>query len=1057
MTHVPRTTQHALWLTVLLFVLAACAAPSPAPTLPPSTVPALTPAASPSLVPSVAPTLIPDRPILDPALLPAFDTTIDLGTRGTTDDWQLQHAIVLDEKNQRVYVSTSMSKTVVLDAETLTPIGEIEAGGSVAILPERDKLYIGVPGHIHYDGVTPNVPAELRVYDASTLALRRSALFSDTSALPPLAVPDRQTGQVYVVHQGVYIADADSLEITGNLSGTLPMPGTYGYSLFAVDAALDPVRQRLFVSLNNGVPGSNNGNILYVYDLTNGELINQDYERSVLSLVVDASTGAAYVPRSYMSGAAIVQYDAQGGVLRRLDGASGKVQIDATHERVYTIGSYPARFVVFDRDLNYAGEVVVEQSPNVIDFAIDEQRDRVLVLTSGGRLQVWRGHGRALRDQPPLAEPPRGAVQWIAPSPDFERDGLMLAAFSPDEYGSGFGTLFASRADGQPWQMVGGLPLTNTAATVAFSPDFANDRTLFVGLATYYGGSGVYRSVDGGQTWQAASRGLTDLAINRLAISPDFKADRTIFAAGARGGLYRSTDGGDSWVSLADRYRTEPNASAALTTLVLSPNFARDGRVLIGHMSGLGGTWLSRDRGETWTKVLAESATRAAFLADGQTVYAVLSSNSVMRSDDGGETWTAASDGLDVSQGALFDLVTGADFALLWVKVYAQPTRLFYRPIKDQPWQAVGSADQPLGDAFALANGDTLFTGNNRGEVQRYAVGDLASKLMPSRRVPDLAVQAIVIARSSAGNETLIGGGSFGVWSSFDLDHWTDTQFADRHTVNVPQIVASPVYDQDTTVFATMGQGLYRSQGKPWRWELLPIDSSSPIGSLAISPNFAANRTLLAAGDYRAPKLLTSTDAGDTWSPVTAPIAITQSVTMRVAIGPDEVWWVWIDYDGLYRSADRGQTWAQAISRPDAMAQSLVFSPDYARDGTIWLGLLYGTIYKTQDFGQSWAAAPSGLPVEPVWTRSMVFSPDFARDRTIYLGTDNGLFRSSDAGATWVQIDAGLPPPKTGQQVITTVAISPAFATDNTLLVATLDGGLSISRDRGATWSFVDQ
>ncbi len=835
------------------------------------------------------------------------------------------------------------------------------------------------------------------------------------------------------------------------------MPGTYSYSLFAVDAAIDSTRQRLFVSLNNGVPGSNNGNILYVYDLTTGQLINQDYERSISSLALDRATGTAFAPRSYMSSLAIVKYDAQGGALRRLDGAGGKIKIDPIHNRVYALSFYPSRFVVFDRDLNYGGEVAIDQAAGLVDFAVDAPRDRLLVLTSGGHLHVWRGHGRALRDQPPLAAPSRGAVQWLAPSPDFAHDRLVLAAFSADEYGSGFGTMFANRADDQTWQLVAGLPVTNTAAALVFSPDFANDRTLFVGLSTYYGGSGVYRSTDGAQTWQAVSHGLTDLAINRLAISPDFKADRTLFAAGARGGLYRSTDGGDSWVSLADRYRTEPNSSAALTTLALSPNFARDGRVLIGHMSGLGGTWLSRDRGETWHKVLAESATGAAYLADGQTVYATLSSGSVARSDDGGETWTAASDGLAVSAGALLDLLAGPDFALLAVKSYEQPARLFYRPVKDLPWHEVGAADQPFGSTFALAADGSLFTGNIRGQVQRFVVKDLASRLPPSRRVPDLEVQSIVIARTGAGNETLIGGGSFGVWSSFDLDNWFDTQFADRHTLNFPQVIASPAYDQDATLFATLGQGVYRSRGKPWRWELLPIDSNTPIGSLAISPNFAANQTLLAAGDYRAPQIFASADAGDTWLAVASPLAITQTVALRVAIGPDEVWWAWADYVGLFRSTDRGQAWTQVIAREDATAQSIVFSPDYARDGVIWIGLLYGTIYKSADFGQTWTAAPSGLPLAPVWTRSLEFSPDFARDRTIYLGTDNGLFRSADAGATWAQIDAGLPVPQTGQQIITAVAISPAFATDHTLLVATQDGGLSISRDRGATWSFVDQ
>ena len=487
--------------------------PAVAPSLAPAVSPSLTPAVSPSLTPSVAPSLTPAvAPSLAPVLLPALDKIIDLGTRGKTDDWQLIHPIALDEQNQRLYVSTSVSKTVVLDAETLTLIAELDVGGAVAVLPELDKLYIGVPGAIYYDGRQPNVPAELRVYDASMLAFRRSVTFSDTSALPPLAVPDPQTNRVYIVHQGVTIADADSLEITGHLSGTRPAlpPGEYGYSLFAVDAAIDAARQRLFVSLNNGVPGSNNGNILYVYDLSNGQLINQDVERSVINLGLDPSTGMAFVPRSYLSGAAIVKYDAQGRPVRRLDGVGGQALIDPAHDRVYGLNSYPPRFVVFDRDLNYGGEIAIDPLAGLIDFALDTQRDRLFVLTSGGRLQVLRGHGRALSDQPPVSPPPRGATQWIVPSPDFARDRLALAAFSSDEYVSGMGTLFATRDDGQTWQMVTGLPDLNTVATLAFSPDFARDRTLFAGFSPYYGGSGVYRSTDGGQTWQPASRGLTE-------------------------------------------------------------------------------------------------------------------------------------------------------------------------------------------------------------------------------------------------------------------------------------------------------------------------------------------------------------------------------------------------------------------------------------------------------------------------------------------------------------------------------------------------------------------
>jgi hypothetical protein len=398
-----------------------------------------------------------------------------------------------------------------------------------------------------------------------------------------------------------------------------------------------------------------------------------------------------------------------------------------------TFPPHVPHIVVLDRDLNYSGEVSLDPLADIIDFAIDIERDRLLILTSAGRLLVLRGHAGAIVDQPPRPVPPRHAVQWIVPSPDFEHDRTVMATFSNDEYrsyGSNSGTLFVNRDNGQTWQMVTGLPISRTAAALAFSPDFVHDRTLFVGLVNggpLVTGSGLYRSTDGGQTWQPASRGLTDLMITRLVVSPDFAVDHTLFAAGTSGGLFRSTDGGTSWTPLADRYRTDQSAWATLTALAISPNFARDQRLLIGA----DGTWLSRDGGGTWAMVLPEAAVSLAYLADAQTVYAILSSANVARSDDGGEHWVMVGDGLEVPPDGTLGMLAGDDFALAWVNLDDQPTRLFYRPIKDLPWRKVGSADQPLGNVFALAGDDSLFTGDITGTLHRYSVDDVAAKITP--------------------------------------------------------------------------------------------------------------------------------------------------------------------------------------------------------------------------------------------------------------------------------------------------------------------------------------
>jgi len=237
------------------------------------------------------------------------------------------------------------------------------------------------------------------------------------------------------------------------------------------------------------------------------------------------------------------------------------------------------RIVVLDLDLNYLGETRLD-GVDGLAFAFDAERERLLVLASDGQLIALRGHG-----QPPGAQsltPPttRGAVEWIAPSPDYTSDHRLYAAFATSVYAGGPGMLFQSRDEGVSWKFVAGLPVTDSVTSLAFSPDYANDRTLFVSFGSPYASvssSGVYRSLDDGLTWQPASRGLADISISRVVISPDFATDHTLFASGVKRGLFRSEDGGATWVPLANRYISATNAydNPALYTLGVSPQFAQ--------------------------------------------------------------------------------------------------------------------------------------------------------------------------------------------------------------------------------------------------------------------------------------------------------------------------------------------------------------------------------------------------------------------------------------------------------------------------------------------------
>ncbi len=710
-------------LLFLVVVLAACSGPKPTaqptpPAVSPSLVPSIAPsptstlpASKPSPIPSAfaptnEPTRVPARPVLDASLLPAVEQTLDLG-QAMFANFDMPAPLALAAQADRLYVSLSPSRTVVLDANTLASVGEIPFGGALSVNSAADRLYIGVPGRFAYlaDGTTVITPAELKLFNMPNLGLLRTLILSDTSTLPPFVAADPVLNKAYIVQNGITIAEATTLDVQGTLSGTFPILEAPMPNYAAVAAVVLPQQQRLFVSLNNGIPGSNNGNVVAVYDLTTNQVIRQDLERSASGFAVDETTGAVFSPRSHIATFAMVKYDAQGHPLKRLDGLSGLAQVDAVHDRVYLFErGEVGRIVIFDRDLNLLGVSTYPASGVGTQFAIvDPERDRLYVLQGDGKLIVLKGHAESI-GLPPVPAPDRQAVLSIMPSPDDNQ--TLDALFAQDEFTLNNGSLFRTRDAGVTWQAVNSWPLY-TAARVS--------DTLFA--AIYQpgpAGLGVWRSSDGGQTWQPSSRGLTDLAITRFAVSPDFAHDGTLYALSPRG-VFRSTDRGTTWTPLADHYAPLlKDLTVTFNAIALSPNFAQDNTLLIGHTSGL---WRSTDRGETWTSVTGgPAANRLAYAPGGSIVFAI-NYNGVPRSTDGGLTWQLFNAGLDLTNGQVSEVQADDREAVILVTSFNQPGAVYRLPLNEATWQRMPiEADV---SALALTADDRLFIGTKTGEVQR--------------------------------------------------------------------------------------------------------------------------------------------------------------------------------------------------------------------------------------------------------------------------------------------------------------------------------------------------
>lgn len=184
------------------------------------------------------------------------------------------------------------------------------------------------------------------------------------------------------------------------------------------------------------------------------------------------------------------------------------------------------------------------------------------------------------------------------------------------------------------------------------SPEFGKDKTLFA--AGY--NTGIHKSADEGKTWFPVNTGLnieSGLLAGEfhLAISPDYAIDRTLFV-GSVAGLFRSTDAGESW-SKVDCETCEPDWNVA--AVAVSPDVANDGIVIISVKGS--GIFKSTDGGLSFTAVeksLIENNNSIGNLSNSPATSGALkfspnfavdkrvygfSGTSLMRSEDGGDTW----------------------------------------------------------------------------------------------------------------------------------------------------------------------------------------------------------------------------------------------------------------------------------------------------------------------------------------------------------------------------------------------------------------------------------
>lgn len=120
--------------------------------------------------------------------------------------------------------------------------------------------------------------------------------------------------------------------------------------------------------------------------------------------------------------------------------------------------------------------------------------------------------------------------------------------------------LFRSEDGGRSWQKVA-MPSKHPHVDVmAIAPHPRDGSTIYVGTHE----AGVFKSTDGGTTWRELNRGLGGLDVHGLAVDPNAPDKLHAAVRETAEGIYRTTDGGAKWVRVDDGPQGEVKVLASV-------------------------------------------------------------------------------------------------------------------------------------------------------------------------------------------------------------------------------------------------------------------------------------------------------------------------------------------------------------------------------------------------------------------------------------------------------------------------------------------------------------
>lgn len=552
------------------------------------------------------------------------------------------------------------------------------------------------------------------------------------------------------------------------------------------------------------------------------------------------------------------------------------------------------------------------------------------------------------------------------------------------------------RLTARPWRSARG-PYGGYITGLTINPQ--NPSIIFVGGMSL----GVFKSSDGGGTWQSKRDGIVSDWVFQI---DEYPQNTNLMAAAAKewwkgneGDVYGSLDGGETWFSLG----LEGIGWWDGVHIV-----RRDWhRILAGGEAGI---YLTTDAGQSWS-YRTGTQTVWEFTYDPShpdTIYAGGGLGHRYRSTDGGETWS------NFAQSIPNDNLSG-------IAVDPSNSNTIYCSAFSFPW---GDGTEGIYKSTNFGMTWTHVLTQNVWEVRIDL--NRPNIVWAGGSGPDFTAPPRVWKSTNAGMD----------WTEYQLD--TDHYWGPE--VNVLEI--NP-YDGNEVYVGLYNAGVMRTTDGGLSWQARNIGLSGTIPTcIAVHP--AAPATIY-AGTYQA-ELWKTTDGGNSWFWSSNGFDDANKSIQDVVVDPNDPQRLYMGAynSGLYRTTDGGNYWDNVFPTYEQIP-CVEISPHNSQE--IWAGKmgLYAGIIKSTDGGDSWEHIPVGHNINAIAISP--FNPHL-----ICAGTIAGLpdqevviLVSRDGGETWQErfIDS------VGGK-ITSIAFSP---TNSFFIYATSwDHNVIKSIDEGYTW-----